>query len=73
MSVGILEDRRLEAALSQRELAVMAGVDLNTVRALEKDPPATRPHPKTVRKLAAALRIKPAELVELLRRQEATA
>lgn len=71
MSVGILEDKRLDAGLSQRELAALAGVDRGTVRALEEEPPAKRPHPKTVRKLAAALGIKPAALAQLLR-QEAT-
>lgn len=72
MPVGILEDKRLEAGLSQRELAVMAGVDRGTVRALEKEPPAKRPHPKTIRKLAAALGIKPVVLADLLRQEETT-
>ncbi len=63
--MSILKTKRLEAALSQQELADRAGVDINTVGALEKDPPSTRPRPQTVRKLAEALGIAPSVLVGL--------
>ncbi len=66
--MGILEQHRLDAGLSQRELAAKANVNPKTVIALEKDPPAKRPHPRTVRKLADALSIKPKELAPLLGR-----
>ncbi len=67
--MSILKDKRLEAALSQRELADLAGVNIDTVAALEKDPPSTRPHPKTVRKLAEALGIAPVVLVGLFNQE----
>lgn len=67
--MSILRAKRLEAALSQQELADRAGVDINTVGALEKDPVQHRPHPKTVRKLAEALGIAPAVLVGLFNQE----
>lgn len=48
-------------ALSQRELAELAGVSTNTVRLLENHRRGA--YPGTVRKLAAALEVSPAELV----------
>ncbi len=63
--MNILKAKRLEAALTQQELADKAGVSINTVGDLEKDPPAKRPTPTTVRKLAEALGIAPKVLVEL--------
>jgi transcriptional regulator with XRE-family HTH domain len=70
--VSILKVKRLELALTQRELADAAGVDINTIGDLEKDPPVKRPRPTTVRKLAEALGIAPKVLVELFT-QEVTA
>ncbi len=54
----ILRDR---AALSQRELAAEAGVTPLTVLNLERGATA---RPSTMRKLAAALKVKPAELLD---------
>jgi transcriptional regulator with XRE-family HTH domain len=70
--VSILKVKRLEVALTQRELADRAGVDINTIGDLEKDPPVKRPRPTTVRKLAEALGIAPIVLVKLFD-QEVTA
>ena len=53
-------DRRL---LSQRELAEKAGLSPTTILKLEAERVA-EPHPRTVRKLAQALEVDPAELVE---------
>lgn len=64
--MNILKAKRLEAALTQGELAKRAGVDINTIGDLEKDPPVKRPRPTTVYKLAKALGIAPVLLVELL-------
>ncbi len=61
MSVGVLKDKRQAAGYSQRDLAVAAGVSHNTIKGLERDPPA-RPHGKTIRALAKALGIRPADL-----------
>jgi transcriptional regulator with XRE-family HTH domain len=55
-----VRDRRL---LSQRELAVKAGLSPTTILKLEDDR-VKEPHPRTVRKLAQALEVDPAELVE---------
>jgi len=55
-----VRDRRL---LSQRELAEKAGLSPTTVLKLEDDR-VKEPHPRTVRKLAQALEVDPAELVE---------
>jgi transcriptional regulator with XRE-family HTH domain len=55
-----VRDRRL---LSQRELAKNAGLSPTTILKLEADRIAD-PHPRTVRKLARALEVDPAELVE---------
>jgi transcriptional regulator with XRE-family HTH domain len=57
--VARLREQRLRAALSQDELARLAGVSRYTVMKLEGGRDAW---PQTVRKLARALRIKPAEL-----------
>ncbi|MGF1472007.1 MAG: helix-turn-helix domain-containing protein [Rubrobacteraceae bacterium] len=51
---------RLEAALTQRELATQAGVSQDLITRVEN---GRKPHPTTVRKLAAALGVEPAELV----------
>jgi transcriptional regulator with XRE-family HTH domain len=49
--------------LSQRELAEKASLRPTTILKLEDDR-VKRPHPRTVRKLAQALEVDPAELVE---------
>jgi transcriptional regulator with XRE-family HTH domain len=55
-----VRDRRL---LSQRELAEKAGLSPTTILKLEDDR-VKEPHPRTIRKLAEALEVDPAELVE---------
>ena len=65
--MGILKEKRLAAVLSQGELSDLAGVDRRTIILLEREPPSIRPHPKTLRKLATALGVEPAELAGLLR------
>jgi len=49
--------------LSQRELAEKAGLSPTTILKLEDDR-VKEPHPRTIRKLAQALDVDPAELVE---------
>lgn len=63
--MNILKVKRLELALSQGELADRAGVSINTISDLEKDPLVKRPYPATVRKLAKALGIEPIVLFGL--------
>lgn len=55
-----LRTLRLEAALSQRELAAAAGVSEFTVQRMEAGHPA---YPRTIRLVAAALGVKPVVLV----------
>jgi len=55
-----LRTLRVRAALSQRDLARIAGVAHTTVVRLEAGDP--NPLPSTVRKLARALKVRPAEL-----------
>jgi len=57
-----LKDLRIRRALTQEELAAAAGIGKNTVNRLERD--LTEPRPPTLRKLARALGVDPAELVE---------
>jgi transcriptional regulator with XRE-family HTH domain len=57
-----LKDSRIRRALTQEELAAAAGIGKNTVNRLERD--LTEPRPPTLRKLARALEVDPAELVE---------
>ncbi len=57
-----LKDLRIRRALTQEELAAAAGIGKNTVNRLERD--LTEPRPPTLRKLAQALEVDPAELVE---------
>lgn len=52
---------RLQRALSQRDLALRAGVSQVTIVRLERGEAEARP--STVRKLAAALGVDPRELV----------
>ena len=54
-----IRDRRL---LSQRELAGRAGLSPTTILKLESGR-VDEPHPRTIRKLADALEVDPAELV----------
>jgi len=53
---------RQRRSLSQEELEKASGVSRSTIIKLEKDRPAW---PKTIRKLAAALHVKPDELLAL--------
>jgi transcriptional regulator with XRE-family HTH domain len=57
-----LRQLRERKALRQEDLAELAGVGKNTVNRIEKN--RTEPHMTTVRKLAEALGVDPAELVE---------
>jgi transcriptional regulator with XRE-family HTH domain len=61
-----LRELRLERVLSQRELAERAGVSPKTV--LDVETGKIRPHPATLRKLAAALGVEPSALAEHLTR-----
>jgi transcriptional regulator with XRE-family HTH domain len=56
-----LKNLRIRRALTQEELAAAAGIGKNTVNRLERD--LTEPRPPTLRKLAQALGVDPAELV----------
>jgi transcriptional regulator with XRE-family HTH domain len=53
---------REKRALRQEDLAELASVGKNTVNRIEKN--HTEPHMTTIRKLAEALDVDPAELVE---------
>lgn len=55
---------RHHRALSIRELAAAAGVTVRTVQKWEASDPPHNPHPRTLRKFAAALRIEPHELYQ---------
>ena len=55
-----LRELRLNAALSQDDLAQRAGLTRTTIIRLEQGQP--NPTPSTVRKLAEALRVKPQAL-----------
>jgi transcriptional regulator with XRE-family HTH domain len=57
-----LRAARRRAALSQRRLAELAGVSANTVRLLEGGQRGS--YPVTARKLARALGVAPAELMQ---------
>ena len=57
-----LRETRLRAVLSQRELARRAGVALRTV--VEAEAGRQTPRPATMRKLADALGVAPAEVDE---------
>jgi transcriptional regulator with XRE-family HTH domain len=58
-SLRKVRDKRL---LSQRELAERAGLSPTTILKLESGR-VDEPHPRTIRKLADALEVDPAELV----------
>jgi len=57
-----LRDLRVRRALRQEDLAELAGVGKNTVNRIERN--TTEPHMTTIRKLARALEVDPAELVK---------
>jgi transcriptional regulator with XRE-family HTH domain len=56
-----LRELRVQRALRQEDLAELAGVGKNTINRIEKN--RTEPHMTTLRKLAQALEVDPAELV----------
>ena len=57
-----LKRERVRALLTQQELAARAGVGYPTISRIEND--HAEPHFRTIRKLAKALDIDPAELVK---------
>jgi transcriptional regulator with XRE-family HTH domain len=59
-----LREWRHQRTLSQSELAALSGITKATIVNLEKSEHRT-PHPRTIRKLAAALGIEPRELYEI--------
>jgi transcriptional regulator with XRE-family HTH domain len=56
-----LRELRRQRVLSMRELEEMSGVSYNTIWRLETG--KTGAQPRTIRKIAEALRVDPAELV----------
>lgn len=56
-----LRELRIRRAMTQDELATAAGIGKNTVNRIERD--HTEPRPPTLRKLADALDVDPADLV----------
>ena len=56
-----LKELRREQVLSLRELEEMSGVSYNTIWRIEDGRQGA--HPRTVRKLAEALSVQPAELI----------
>ncbi len=62
MLVRTLKQLRLERLLTIRALAKHAGVSTRTVLQVEHG--LRRPHPGTIKKLAAALGVEPAEIRE---------
>src|SRR4051812_40693090 len=64
-----LRELRDARVLSQQELAVQSGVSKTTIVNIEAG--RIRPHPATLRKLAAALGLEPGALAAALRRSEA--
>ena len=57
-----LRELRLERALALRELGELSGVSLQTIWRIEAGRQGA--HPRTIRKLAQALGVEPAELVK---------
>lgn len=64
-----MEELRQDRNLTRKELAALALVDPMTIYRLERG--LGRPRPRTVRRLAAALRISPAELRAALEQEGA--
>src|ERR671929_2284334 len=62
---AVLKRYRQAAGLTQEALAGQAGLSMRTISDLERGL-KTRPHPDTVARLAAALRLAPAEQAALL-------
>jgi transcriptional regulator with XRE-family HTH domain len=62
---------RERAALTQRELAEQAGITYVQISRLERG--EAEPYPATARKLAAALGVRPADLMEPIDRGEGAA
>jgi len=58
---GTLRRLRERQALSQRDLAAKAGVNVTTINHIEQG--KQRPNPSTIRKLAGALGVTPEELI----------
>jgi DNA-binding Xre family transcriptional regulator len=63
INLGGLKARRLEAGLSQRELARMVGTNQTTIHQLEKKYGGRSAYKKTIRKLCQALGVRPADLI----------
>jgi DNA-binding Xre family transcriptional regulator len=63
IKLGGLKARRLEAGLSQRELARMVGTNQTTIHRLEEKYGGRKAYPKTIRKLCQALGVRPADLI----------
>ena len=61
MNASVADPGAAESALTQDELASKAGVSRQTVLKIEG---GLEPQPPTIRKLAAALGVEPAELME---------
>jgi DNA-binding XRE family transcriptional regulator len=59
--LGGLKARRLEAGLSEKELARIIGTNLTTIRELENERRSA--YPKTIRNLCPALGVRPADLI----------
>jgi len=62
VNVERLRELRREQVLSLRELEEKSGVSYNTIWRLEDGRQGA--HPRTIRKLADALGVKPAELIK---------
>ena len=62
VNVERLKELRRERVLSLRELEEKSGVSYNTIWRLEDGRQGA--HPRTIRKLADALGVKPAELIK---------
>ena len=57
-----LRDTRKRKLLTQQELAIRAGIGVNTVIRIERN--QVEPQGRTIRKLAEALGVAPSELLE---------
>ena len=54
---------RQRQVLTQRELAALADLNVETINRVENAPPGERPRPSTIRKLSKALGCRPRDLV----------
>ena len=63
VNVGRVKELRAERVMSLRELSEIAGVSKDTIWRLESGT-STNAHPSTIRKLAKALGVEPAELTK---------